>query len=309
MALFNSIWDDLKYSLRTGNMVTKLVVINFVVFVALKLIYLLLSGFTFGHPEDLAVLYDKFLGYISIPADLSRLLWRFWTVITHMFTHDGLWHLLNNMVGLYLFGSIVGDLIGDRRVLPLYLLCGMAGGAVFVLTAQFTYIGTTALGASAAVMGLGGAVLILAPDYRVPLLLLGEVKVKYIVLILVLLDIVAVAGRIGTGGPAAHLAGFAFGCIFVYRLRDGKDMTEPVNNALDALWRMVSGKWDKARKPKQPILKATKGGGNAKPHNASDKHDLSHQEKLDAILDKIKANGYDSLSQEEKSFLFDASRR
>jgi membrane associated rhomboid family serine protease len=302
MALFNSIWDDFKYSLRAGNMVTKLVVVNFAVFVVLKLIWLILGGFTLGHPQGL---YYRLLDFLWIPADLNKLMWRFWTVGTHMFLHDEFWHLFNNLIGLYLFGTIVGDLVGDRRILPLYLICGFVGGAVFVLTAQFASLGMYALGASAAVMGFGGAALILAPEYRVPLLLLGSVKVKYIVLVLVLLDLASVAGRMGTGGPAAHLAGFVMGCFFVYRLRDGKDMTEPLNTLIDRIRMLFTGQ----KRPKQPVFKPKRGGAQSKPHNVSDKHDLSHQEKLDAILDKIKANGYDSLTQEEKAFLFEASKK
>ncbi len=112
MALFNSIWDDLKYSLRTGNMITKLVVVNFAVFVITKLAYLILGGFTLGNPESL---YRVGLDYFCIPASLSTLLWQPWSILTHIFLHDAFWHLFNNLIGLYIFGSIVSDLIGDRH--------------------------------------------------------------------------------------------------------------------------------------------------------------------------------------------------
>lgn len=310
MALFNSIWDDLKYSLRTGNMVTKLVVVNFAVFVVFKIAYLILGGFTMGNPESL---YGTVLDYFCIPGNLPRLAWQPWSIISHMFLHDAFWHLVNNLFGLYLFGSIVGDLIGDRRVLPMYLLGGLASATIYLLSAQLGFLDSSrfALGASGAVMALGGAALILAPDYRVALLLLGSVKVKYVVLVLVLLDLTAIAGRYDSGGPIAHIAGFILGCVFVYQLRDGKDWAEPVNRLFSKITGLFSGnKQGKTsrRKRKPGPMKATYVG--AKGGHATDSAGgLSFQEKLDTILDKIKLSGYESLSQEEKDFLYEASQK
>lgn len=307
MSLFKSIWDDLQYSLRAGKMITKLVVVNFAVFVILKIAYLLMSLITMGEGFGM---YDTLLGYLTLHADLSMLAWRFWGILTHMFLHDSFWHLFNNMVGLYLFGTIVSDLVGERRILPIYLLGGLVGAVVYVVTAQiYLGVGSYALGASAAVMALGGAALILAPDYRVALLLIGAVKVKYVVLILVLLDLVGIAGTYPAGGHAAHIAGFATGCFFVFQLRDGRDWAIPVNHLFAWIGGLFSGKSGaKYKRPKNaPPMRATFGGN--KGSGKSDKHDASFQEKLDAILDKIKAQGYESLSQEEKDFLYEASQK
>ncbi|MBN8679942.1 MAG: rhomboid family intramembrane serine protease [Chitinophagales bacterium] len=307
MSLFKSIWDDLQYSLRAGNMVTKLVVVNFAVFVIIKLIYLTMSVATMGEADGM---YDNMLGYLWLYADLSALLWHFWGILTHMFLHDSFWHLVNNMMVLYLFGRLVSDLIGERRILPLYLLGGLAGALVYVVTAQFFLdVGSYALGASAAVMALGGAALILAPDYRVHLLLLGAVKVKYIVLMLVLLDLVAIAGTYPAGGHAAHIAGFAMGCFFVFQLRDGRDWAIPINQAYQWLGSLFASKpKSRFQRPKNaPPMRTT--FKQPKPGSRSDQSDQSFQEKLDAILDKIKAQGYESLTQEEKDFLYEASQK
>ncbi len=307
MSLFKSIWDDLQYSLRTGNMVTKIVVINFAVFVTMKLIYLALSIFTMGKADEL---YNDLLVSLCLQADLGTLVWRLWGIGTHMFLHDSFWHLFNNMIILFLFGRIVSDLIGERRILPIFLLGGLAGALVYVITAQFFLsVGSYALGASAAVMALGGAALILAPDYRVQLLFLGSTKVKYVVLLLVLLDIVAIAGTYPAGGHAAHIAGFGMGCFFVYQLRDGRDLAVPINNFFAWFLGLFSARpGPKFPRPKKaPPMRATFGG--AKGNRSSDTSEGSFQVKLDAILDKIKAQGYESLSQEEKDFLFEASQK
>lgn len=311
MAVLRSIWEDIKHSFRAGNMVTRLVIINFGVFALVNIIYFLLWLGLQGDRARAGELFEQGLYLFCMPGNWVKLLWHPWGLVTSMFLHEGFGHFLGNLITLYLFGVIVGDLIGDRRVLPIYLLGGLVGNVLYFISAQFMpYVGTYALGASGAIMALAGAALVLAPDYRVMLILLGEVKVKYIVLILVLLDLVGIANQSNTGGHAAHIGGFAMGCLFVYRLRDGKDMSEPINGLLDRIlgWFSPSVKRGPAvKRKKQPAFKATFSG--AKGSSASDTSDLSFQERLDAILDKIKEHGYENLTQEEKDFLFDASKR
>jgi membrane associated rhomboid family serine protease len=282
-------------------MVTKLVLVNFLVFVLVSLVYftLFIALGGEGHGEALWVGLD----YLAMPADWKELLWHPWTPITSMFLHQSFWHVLSNLIWLYLFGNIVGDLVGDRRVLPIYLLGGLAGALAYFVSANFLpYIGGHALGASAAVMALGGTALLIAPDYRVMLLLIGEIKLKYIVLVMVLLDLVGIANQANTGGHAAHIGGLFMGFLFVYQLRNGSDMAEPVNNLIEGIQSLFSGK-------KKPQMRFQRTNTARKPGQRTDTVDLSHQEKLDTILDKIKQEGYENLSAEEKEFLFHASKK
>ncbi len=312
MALFNSIWDDFRGAFRQGNMVTKLVLANFTVFVLVKVVYLILWMGSGG--QNISGLFFEGLRHLCIPANLFSLLTHPWTPLTSIFLHESLFHLINNIIGLYLFGTIVGDLVGDRRVLPLYLVGGLVGGLFFVLSANLLpSVGAYALGASGAVMAMAGAALILAPEYRVALLLLGEVKLKYIVLIILLLDLVSIANQSNTGGHFAHLGGFAFGVLFVMRLRDGFDMLRPVNQAID--WVVSFVRQDRPLKSpprRTPAMQKVyrNPGGKTRPVNVGDNTpSVPFQEKLDAILDKIKAEGYESLNPEEKEFLFQASKK
>lgn len=311
MALFGSIWDDIRHTFRIGNMVMRLVIVNFGIFVLVNLVYLVLA-LQQGPVEGAESLWEG-LHWLCIPASGRTLLFQPWSPITHMFLHESFMHVLGNLFFLYLFGVIVGDLGGDKRVLPIYLLGGLFGGFMFMLSAQvIPNIGSYALGASGAVMALGGAALVLAPDYRVRLFLLGEIKVKYIVLVLLLFDLIGIANKYNSGGHVAHLGGFAMGCLFVYRLRDGHDWAEPVNRLTDRLagWFSVDQSPDgraPKRKPQKAFSKsftATRGG-----RAPQDESSASYQERLDAILDKIKQSGYESLSPEEKEFLYDASRK
>lgn len=312
MALFNSIWDDLRYSLRSGSMVTKLMIVNFTVFVLVYVVFIVLWLALAGDRLEARVLLDQGLNWICMPGNAHILVWQLWSPITSIFLHEWLGHFLGNMIALYLFGTIVSDLIGDRRIFPLYLLGGLVGNALYFISAQFIpSVGMYALGASGAIMALAGAALILAPDYRVMLFLLGEVKVKYIVLVLLLLDLVSIANAQNTGGHAAHLGGFIFGCLFVYQLRDGKDMSAPVNRLIDTIAGWFSADRNRKKLPKRRPQMAVKGpfAAGKGSHAVTEQEELSFQEKLDIILDKIKAQGYENLTPEEKEFLYNASKK
>lgn len=287
-------------------MVTRLVIVNFGVFVLVNVVYLFLL--LFKGAEAAPVAFQEGLHWLCIPASGRTLLFQLWSPLTHMFLHENFWHVLSNIIFLYLFGAIVGDLVGDRRVLPIYLLGGLVGGVAFMVSAQLLpLVGSYALGASGAVMALGGAALVMAPEYRVRLFLLGDVKVKYIVLLMLLFDLIGVAGKYNSGGHAAHLGGFAMGCLFVYRLREGHDLAEPVNRLLDYLSGWLTGGSSrrvarKTQKAHARAFSATRGG-------RAPQDDLPYQQRLDAILDKIKASGYENLTAEEKEFLYNASKK
>ncbi|TNE68561.1 MAG: rhomboid family intramembrane serine protease [Bacteroidetes bacterium] len=309
MALFGSIWDDIRHTFRIGNMVMRLIIINFGIFILVNVAFLILL--IIQGPEAASVSLWDGLEWLCIPASGRTLLFQPWSPFTHMFLHESFWHVVSNIIGLYLFGVIVGDLIGDRRILPIYLLGGLFGGLMFMASAQFApYVGSYALGASGAVMALAGAALILAPDYRVRLILLGEVKVKYIVLVLLLFDLIGVANKYNSGGHVAHLGGFAMGCLFVYRLRDGHDWAEPINRTLDRAMGWFSGAAAvPASPPKRKAQKAFTGTFTATKGGRAPQDNNSFQQRLDSILDKIKETGYESLTPEEKEFLYKASKK
>jgi membrane associated rhomboid family serine protease len=314
MSLFSSIWGDIQYAFRMGNMVRRLILVNVIVFVAVKIVQIGCNITAGGFEEGSLLLWDV-LHHICMQGNLSALLWHPWTPLTSIFLHEDLFHLLGNMIWLWIFGTIVGDLIGDRRVLPIYLMGGLAGNLIYLISALLlpNAIAPYALGASAAVMAFGGVAIILNPDYRVPLLLLGEVKIKYIVLFMILMDLVSASGLSNTGGHAAHLGGFAFGMMFAYALHDGRDWSEPVNRWLS----VITGWFNRSRRPApkkaKPRMEVTyrnpnKGNTDTKGQHHSD-NAISDEARIDAILEKIKREGMDQLTQEEKDFLYNASKK
>lgn len=314
--MFSSIWQDVKSQFSHGNMLTRIIWVNvggFLLLLLSKLIMMPIGGLD---------LYEQFKQSLMIGADWKHNLTHPWVFITHMFLHEDLWHLLRNMVGLYWFGRIVGDLLGDRRVLPMYLLSGLVGGLAFFAAANTVGqlgFGAYALGASAAVLGILCVAGVTAPNYLIHLFIIGDVRLKFIVLFFLVLDLTAVSSGIGgnIGGSFGHLGGAAMGFLIAQQLSHGNDWTVPVNRVLDGITSFFGNLFSPKRpQPKtayrNPDLKKQPAGRTERraarrPADASG--DLSYQEQLDAILDKIKLTGYDSLSASEKEFLFNASNK
>lgn len=309
--MLNSIWADAKHSFRFGNMVTRLIFINAVVFVSINLVRLLLF---LGNAGNLPQFYDDLVHFFCISTSWQHNLTHPWVFFTHMFLHTGFWHILWNMLFLHWFGRIYGDLLGDRHILPTYLLGGLFGGLVYFLVGaifpEFSLIGPYALGASAAVMAIVVASGVAFPDYTLHLILVGPVKLKYIVLILVFLDLISLSNYSNTGGHLAHLAGAFFGYLYVSQMRvQGKDWSIPVNRILDQINDFFKNLFSPSPKPKVVFRNKSKMKEASGSRKRDESLSASHQEKLDAILDKIKQKGYESLDAEEKEFLFNASKK
>jgi rhomboid family protein len=305
--MLTSIWEDLKRQFNYGNMITRIILVNVAFFVLANIVKLAIT--VFGGFEQNGVFDDVFVKYFAIHQDLFFDLTHPWVVFTHMFFHIGFMHILFNMLFLYWFGRIVGDFIGNHRILPIYLMGGLFGALFYLLSANFVPVGSMALGASAAVMAFVVAAGVLSPNYAINLILIGEVKLKYVVAVLVFLDLVGIANLGNTGGHFAHLGGAAFGWLYVSQLRNGNDWAGPVNRWLGILSNYFSNIFKRKSKGPRMVYKNTENR-KAKGSSASDRERPSqHQDRLDAILEKIKLKGYESLSEEEKDFLFNASKK
>lgn len=318
--MFQSIWEDAKREFNYGNMVTQLIITNVAVFLLINIISI--GFFLVGQPDKFSSVVD----FLSLSSSFTFNLTHPWVIFTHMFLHGGFWHILWNMLMLYWFGRIVGDFLGNQRILPLYLLGGLAGALAYFLSAQLMAgvlpIGSSALGASAAVMAIVVAAGVTAPNYTMNLILLGPVKLKYIVAVLIMVDLFSVAQIApNAGGSIAHLGGAMFGWFFVYMLREGNDLATPVNQVINNITnffkQLINGQPQRPPRKKKPHVaykskdaerKATRKPRSRRGKANSDYDRLSQQERVDAILDKIKKSGYDSLSKEEKEILFKASK-
>ena len=316
--MLQSIWQDLQQQFRSGNRVTQLIIVNIVVFVVIELVALFsrgLDGGAFG--ESLA-------NFFAFSSDWRHNLTHPWTVITYAFLHAGLGHIFWNLLLFYWFGRIVGDMIGDKYVLPLYFLGAVAGGLLFWGTSALGLYqsGTFIVGASASVMAFIVAAAFYAPDYVIRLILIGEVRLKYIALAILLIDIFAFGRDANTGGHVAHLGGMIMGYVFVTALGSGHDLAAPINGAIDRVRGLFTGAARRGAGPARrrgsrpaPQPRPTLAYREGRPANSQQGSRPTpppadeSQERLDGILEKIKARGMDSLSAEERAFLSSVSRR
>ena len=298
--MLTSIFDDFKNAFRSGNMISRIILVNVVVYILINLINV------FDANTGFAQTLIKKLSLLSNPAEE---IWQIWSVITHMFLHVGFWHILWNMLLLYWFGRIIGDFLGDHRVLPLYILGGLCGGLFFIIWDQLLPGGTGmswAYGASAAVFAVIMATAVLSPDYIFHLILIGPVKIKYIALGMLFLDLIGTAGNVNTGGHFGHIGGAFFGVAYVYFLRQGTDLT----SGLQKLFAGFDGSFSSGgrRRKRNTQFKVYRN----KQENARQEkpnRPVSEQAELDRILDKINSQGYEKLSEEERDFLYRVSKK
>ncbi len=308
--MFRSIYRDFKNQINFGNNVTKLIVINVIVFISLYILFAFIG--LFAGPDYKAV-QDTVMKFLSVPSDPYELLKKPWTIITHMFLHRGLMHFVWNMLLLYWFGRIFGDLMGDRRVIPLYLLAGLVGAMFYFIGVNMILPGGgTAHGASAAVLGILIATAYVAPDYMIHMILLGPVKLKWIALAAIVLDLIGIANLSNTGGHFGHFGGMFMGWLFISLVNGGNDPSPWFNRVFEWWKNLFTGQ---AQKPKSPLKvrhKAVVSGTRKRTSSSSWKSSMKtsdNQDKLDVILDKISKKGIDSLTKEEKAFLDSVSKK
>lgn len=303
--------DELIRRWRTGGALVRLVMVNLCVFVALLLIKLLLLAVYQDAETMKLALKQQFLYWLEVPYDLRSLAVRPWTLFTYMFTQHQFGHFFWNMVMLWFGGSLFGDLLGGKRLVGNYLLGGLSGAVLF-LFAQNTFgflakyaPGDAMVGASASVMGVFIGIASYRPGMLVNLLLFGPVKLVYIAIFILLVDLAALSdASSNSGGHIAHLGGALYGYLAAAQLKKGRDWSLGFVQALERI-----GTWWPFRRGAR--MRVAKGGRErVRVSTDTDRNAgrQAKQERIDAILDKISRSGYDSLSREEKEILFKASK-
>ena len=291
---------DLKNDFRRASISQQFIYINCGIFVVTALVAIVGMLFNVGN--------YSWMEWLELPAWLPQFIKQPWSLVTYMFLHAGLFHLLFNMLWLYSFGQLFLMFFSARHFRGLYFLGGFCGGVLYMLAYNiFPYFssylyGSYLLGASASVIAIVIATAIREPEFRVSLLFFGQVRLKYLALIMIITDLLFVTSN-NAGGHIAHLGGALAGWWFAAGLRKGTDVTKWINQAID--W--LLGGWKVKRAPKKPKMKVHYGGrANDYEYNARKKE---QDEEVDCILDKLKKSGYGSLTTEEKKRLFDASKR
>lgn len=246
------------------------------------------------------------LPFLAVPSQINTLLIRFWTLFTYMFVHVGFMHILFNMLWLYWFGKIFLSYFNDRTLGSLYVIGGFAGALLYIVAFNtipyYLDLGHgVMIGASASVMAVVMAAAFYRPETSLNLLFFGRVKIIYIALIVFFIDFLSLGSGENPGGHVAHIGGAVIGYLFAMQYKKGKDFTLPISRFLDSIANLF-----KKRK--------VKGVHKVVYKKAESDYDYNYRKteqskKIDAILDKLKQSGYNSLSSEEKRQLFDAGEK
>ena len=287
--------DQLKYQFKTGGTYIKIIYINIGIYLLFLFFNILFTLMQWN-------LNSNFLeSYLTFSSSPVMFLKRPWTIFTYMFLHGSFWHIFNNMLIYFFTARMFEDLVGKKAALNTYIIGGFCGAILYLVTHNlfplFSNMGNIPmLGASAAVMAVFVGLATYSPNYEVMLFGVLRVRMKYLALIWVAFDVIGLANQDGIA-HFAHLGGAIWGYLFVINFKKGKD----ISNWFNQITNIVSSIFKKKKikivyKKKKPIVK-----------KAVEESQI-RQEKVDAILDKIKASGYESLSKEEKDYLFDASK-
>lgn len=308
----SSLKDDLSMRWASGGMAVRLVMVNVLVFLILATLRLLVG---LGLP--LPTLSGAF--GLATTSDLSLLVRRPWSPVTHMFAHMQVWHLVFNMLVLWWMGGMFRSNFGDRKTLSTYLMGGLAGFVLYVAASNAIPafpVGGYALGASSAVMALMVATATFLPETVIRLVLIGPVKLKWVALAYVILDYVALSNGSNVGGHLGHIGGAAYGYVYMRNLQANRDLGAPMERLLDRLATLVSASGGKANgkrrsrrsgKGMHTIHRSVDVDGRTRRARTDEEINAEkneRQERIDRILDKISKVGYDQLTKEEKDFLF-----
>lgn len=294
--------DKIKYRLQTANVVEKLIALNVLVFILFFLIKTI--AFLFKLPSDFL------MSWLVFPKEPAEFLFKPWSIITYSFLHSGIWHILSNMLILYYAGTYFLNHFSSKKLLTFYFLGVIFGALVYMLSYNlfpaFEATGKSYLiGASAGVMAVLVGIATHIPDMRIRLMIIGSIKFWYIAAFLVVLDLIQIPFG-NAGGHFAHLGGALLGYFYTKQLAKGNDIGAGFGKAID--WFLSLFETKKNRKPKMRTVYKKPQSSTAKTQPGRNISKDEKQQKIDSILDKISKSGYDSLTKQEKDFLFHAGK-
>ena len=283
---------NLIYRFKIADPVLKLIYINAGIFLVVQL----LNTFSFL-TQNSEINAIKILG---LPSHFDQLILTPWSLFTYMYTHEDFMHILLNLLWLHFSGRIFMQYFNSQKLIDLYVLGGLIGGISYLLAYKFLAIFQNQpnflIGASASVLAILFASSAFAPNYKVNLPFIGQVPLKYIALASILIDVMSIP-KGNAGGHIAHLGGAITGIVFVLQWKKENDITKYINKTRLSLVGLLS---------KNKLKTVHKRAMNDDDFRTKK---IEKSKKIDAILEKISRSGYDSLSNAEKDFLFNQSKK
>jgi membrane associated rhomboid family serine protease len=301
-----NILDDLKKFFFSRNILSRLILVNIAVFI---LVYLSqLYCYLFNILPDISLCglpVSKFTYWLAVPSSTGAILSRPWTVFTYMFLHENFWHIFLNMVMFYFAGKLFMQYLGEKKLLATYIFGGLTGALFYIIAFNFFPVFSDikncsiAIGASASVLAILVAIAFYIPDFTVNLFMVFRVKMKYIALAFIIIDLFSIQ-KDNPGGHIAHLGGALWGFIYIVSLKKKTDIFSVFNPLLKFFRNLFSTR---------PKLRVEYKKERPLSDDEYNRIRAEKQKKMDSILDKISQKGYDSLSKEEKEFLFSGNKK
>ena len=291
----NNIIDNLQKEFRQGSILNKLIYINIAAFIFLSIINVLSFMFQFNN--------YLFLERFYLPANIITLSKQPWSIISYMFLHNGILHILFNMIWLHFAGKLFLQYLNSQQLITTYILGGISGGLIFIIAYNYIPVfqqlssSASAVGASASVLAIMIAISTYVPNYAVQFPFFGFIKLKYIAIFIITIDLLSIPNS-NAGGHIAHIGGALFGYIYIIQMKKGKDYSISFFNLLNFIINTFKRKKKLNTKHRRP----------KSDYDFNSEKSLKQKE-IDKILEKIANSGYDSLSKNEKAILFNASKK
>ena len=284
-----SFLDNLKSKFVTFSIAEKIILINTICFVLPMLLNVIF--FLFNLPSS------AYLDWFQLSPKIGTFITKPWTLVTYSFIHSSFFHLLWNMLLLFYAGRLLLNLFPNSLFINIYFLGVISGGLIFIVSyALFPVFAGNyppMIGASAGVMAVFIFICTYTPNQEIRFFFLN-LKLKYLGLAFFFLDVIQIPYG-NAGGHLAHIGGALLGFFYARNLADGRDIGRGFENVWQAIFKRKQLKTVYRAPQKKSTLNKNGNYGN-------------HQNRIDAILDKINKSGYDSLSKDEKDYLFRAGK-
>jgi len=289
-----SLTEDVKYKLARLNIFEKIIAVNVVVF---------LVGMLLKPIQESRALHST-LSWLELPSNFFDFIVKPWTIITYAFAHYDLWHVLINMLWLYIIGRMFINLFNAKLGLNVYFLGAIVGGLLFLfgynVFPNLFSTGNSLVGASAAVRALLIFLCAYMPNKEMRFFTFN-LKLWYLGAAIIGLDVIGLFG-LNAGGNLAHLGGAFLGYFYAKQLLKGNDIGKGFERIMDSFISLFK------RSKTSPLKTVYKKKSKVAGYTKGEFKEFNHQKKIDLILDKISKSGYESLTAEEKEFLFKAGK-
>jgi len=283
----NSWIYSIKNKYLTGSIVEKIILINIAVFIIVYLFNTILF---------LMKIDGNFMiNWFALSPHFNTFITKPWTIISYGFLHHGFFHILFNLIVLYYFGNLFLDFFSSKQFLSYYFLGIISGGIIYLLsynylpalkTQESVLVGASA-GVTAILIGLATHI----PQYALRFQFIGNIKLLYIAIVFIAIDIIQIPNG-NAGGHLAHLGGAFMGYVLTKYFNQAQGFISWMENIF--------------QQKKDPHLKTVYKRKKTSVSKA--KNPKEQQIKIDRILDKISKSGYETLTKEEKDFLFKAGK-